>query len=241
MKSHERDEHLETLWHLQENNESDVESFRQHSSLPLDEGVLEKLRAEGYITLEGDRISLTEQGGAAAQQIIRRHRLAERLLTDVLGMDLGDIEPGACEFEHVLAPELVESICTLLGHPRECPHGGTIPEGECCRQAVKTVSSVVRALTEVNIGEEVKVAYVNTRSNSRMHKLSHFGIIPGAMVSLHQRYPSFVIVCGNNQIALEEAIAGEIYVWQKERTSPNDEPSPGERKRWRFRKGKEKV
>lgn len=241
MKSHDRDEHLETLWHLLENNESDIDSFRSHSSGTIEEDVIEKLRDDGYITLQGNTISLTEKGSSEAQQIIRRHRLAERLLTDVLGMAIGDIEPGACEFEHVLAPELVESICTLLGHPRECPHGGAIPEGECCRQAIKTLSSVVRPLSEVNVGEEVKVAYVNTRSNSRMHKLSHFGIIPGALVSVHQRYPSFVIVCGNNQIALEETIAGEIYVWQKEKTVPGIQPVPAERKRWRFRKGKQMV
>ena len=238
MEKKERDEHLETIWHLIENNESDADSFRNHSGETFDEGILENLRADGYVTLRGDQISLTEKGNGEAQQIIRRHRLAERLLTDVLGMGLGDIEPGACEFEHVLAQELVDSICTLLGHPRECPHGGRIPEGECCRQAVKTVSSVVRPLADVHIGEEVKVAYVNTRSNSRMHKLLHFGIIPGALVSVHQRYPSFVIVCGNNQIALEEAIAGEIYVWQKERVTPASEPLQEDRKRWRFRKGK---
>ncbi len=125
MEKKERDEHLETIWHLIENNESDVDSFRSHSSETFDEGILENLRADGYITLRGDQISLTEKGNGEAQQIIRRHRLAERLLTDVLGMALGDIEPGACEFEHVLAPELVDSICTLLGHPRECPHGGS--------------------------------------------------------------------------------------------------------------------
>ena len=124
MEKKERDEHLETIWHLIENNESDADSFRSHSGETFDEGILENLQADGYITLRGDHISLTEKGNGEAQQIIRRHRLAERLLTDVLGMGLGDIEPGACEFEHVLAPELVDSICTLLGHPRECPHGG---------------------------------------------------------------------------------------------------------------------
>jgi DtxR family Mn-dependent transcriptional regulator len=238
MEKQERDEHLETIWHLIENNESDVASFQSHSGGAVDAGVLAQLREDGYINLHGEQIALTDKGSDSAKQIIRRHRLAERLLTDVLGMALGDIEPGACEFEHVLAPELVDSICTLLGHPRECPHGGKIPEGECCRQAVTTVSSVVRPLSDVHIGEEVKVAYVNTSSNSRMHKLLQFGIIPGALVSVHQRYPSFVIVCGNNQIALEEAIAGEIYVWQKERVTPAAEPPREEHKRWRFRKGK---
>ena len=238
MERQDREEHLETIWHLVENNESDVESFKSHSGGAGDAGVVAQLCEDGYITLQGDHIALTDKGSDAAKQIIRRHRLAERLLTDVLGMALGDIEPGACEFEHVLAPELVDSICTLLGHPRECPHGGKIPEGECCRQAFTTVSSVVRPLADAQVGEEVKVAYVNTRSNSRMHKLSHFGIIPGARVSVHQRYPSFVIVCGSNQIALEEEIAREIYVWQTERPAPALETAHEERRRWRFRKGK---
>jgi len=239
MEKHDRDEYLETLWHLLENNELDTASFKRHIRGTFDEEILKTLRDDGYITLQGEKINLTEKGGSYAEQIIRRHRLAERLLTDVLGMEQGDIETGACEFEHVIAPELVDSICTLLGHPRECPHGGRIPEGECCRRAVKTVSSVVRPLTDVQVGEEVKVAYVNTRSNSRMHKLTHFGIIPGALVSIHQRYPSFVIVCGNNQIALEEAIAREIYIWQKERVTPAAETPRGEHKRWRFGKSKE--
>jgi len=94
-----------------------------------------------------------------------------------------------------------------LGHPKECPHGGRIPEGECCKEARRTLSSAVIPLSEVEVGKEVKVAYVNTRSNSRMHKLAHFGIVPGAFLSVHQRYPSFVIKCGNSQIALEEEIA----------------------------------
>ena len=234
MKRRDIDEHLETLWHLLENDESDIDNFRRHTEGTFNEGILEALKTGGYIILDGDKIQLTEQGYASAEQIIRRHRLAERLLTDVLAMKLGDIEKGACEFEHILAPELVESICTLLGHPRECPHGGRIPEGDCCIQARKTLSSAVVSLSEVVIGEEIKVAYINTRSNSRMHKLSHFGIIPGALVLIHQRYPSFVIKCGNSQIALEEEIAKEIYVWQTKKPSASGDYSVPRRKRWRF-------
>jgi len=88
----------------------------------------------------------------------------------------------------------------------------------------------------VEVGKEVKVAYINTRSNSRMHKLSHFGIIPGAFVSVHQRYPSFVIKCGNSQIALEEGIAQEIYAWQTIKPSTIVDSSVPRRKRRRFGK-----
>lgn len=235
MERHDLDEYLETLWHLLENNESDIDNLKRHTKDPFDQEIFEALKADGYVALDGKKIRLTEKGYARAEQIIRRHRLAERLLTDVLGMESRDVETGACEFEHILAPELVESICTLLGHPRECPHGAKIPEGECCRQARKTISSAVIPVSEVKIGEEVKVAYINTGSNSRMHKLSHFGIVPGTFVSVHQRYPSFVIKCGNSQIALEEEIAKEIYVWKKGKPSPTAGSSvPQRKKRWRF-------
>lgn len=237
MKTQDIDEHLETLWHLLENDESDRDNFKRHTKGAFDEEILVTLKTDAYITFDGDKIKLTEKGHAHAEQVIRRHRLAERLLIDVLGMKLGDIETGACEFEHILAPELVESICTLLGHPRECPHGGRIPEDECCQQARKTLSSAVIPLSEVEVGEESKVAYINTRSNSRMHKLSHFGIIPGAFVSVHQRYPSFVIKCGSNQIALEEGIAKEIYIWQTAKPSTVVNSSVPGRKRWRFGRG----
>ena len=237
MERHDLDEYLETLWHLLENNESDIDNLKRHTKDPFDQEIFEALKTDGYVTPDGDKIKLTEKGYARAEQIIRRHRLAERLLTDVLGMESRDVETGACEFEHILAPELVESICTLLGHPRECPHGAKIPEGECCRQARKTISSAVIPVSEVEIGEEVKVAYINTRSNSRMHKLSHFGIVPGTFISVHQRYPSFVVKCGNSQIALEEEIAKEIYVWQKGKPSPAvDSSVPQRKRRWRFRR-----
>ena len=237
MERHDLDEYLETLWHLLENNESDIDNLKRHTKDPFDQEIFEALKADGYVALDGKKIRLTEKGYARAEQIIRRHRLAERLLTDVLGMESRDVETGACEFEHILAPELVESICTLLGHPRECPHGAKIPEGECCKQARKTISSAVIPVSEVEIGEEVKVACINTRSNSRVHNLSHFGIVPGTFVSVHQRYPSFVVKCGNSRIALEEEIAKEIYVWQKGNPSPAADSSvPQRKRRWRFRR-----
>ena len=63
----------------------------------------------------------------------RAHRLAERLFTDVLSLrDEEAVESNACQFEHILSPELTDRICTFLGHPETCPHGSPIPRGKCC-------------------------------------------------------------------------------------------------------------
>jgi DtxR family Mn-dependent transcriptional regulator len=77
-------------------------------------------------------VRLTGRGEQRARDVIRRHRLAERLFTDTFA--IGDPEAGsqACKFEHIISSELDEKICTFLGHPRTCPHGNPIPPGACC-------------------------------------------------------------------------------------------------------------
>jgi putative ABC transport system ATP-binding protein len=81
-------------------------------------------------------VEFTVRGRDMAQSIIRRHRLAERLFTESLGMQSQEeIEEQACKFEHILSPEATEKICTFLGHPKTCPHGAPIPPGACCRAA----------------------------------------------------------------------------------------------------------
>ena len=78
-------------------------------------------------------VDLPPRGRQRAADIIRRHRLAERLFTDSLAMDSEtEIEQQACKFEHILSPEATEKICTFLGHPKTCPHGAPIPRGQCC-------------------------------------------------------------------------------------------------------------
>ncbi len=84
----------------------------------------------GLVTEAGE---FTPKGEARARDVIRRHRLAERLFMDVLSIqDEQEIESSACKFEHILSPEVTDRMCTLLGHPTACPHGSPIPTGECC-------------------------------------------------------------------------------------------------------------
>lgn len=206
------DEVLEAVWTAEEKENPSLETVRGLSHVPVTEHILERLARGGLIERSGSEVRLSEAGREKTRTVIRRHRLAERLLHDVLSMRVEDTEAEACEFEHVLAPEVTESICTLLGHPRQCPHGSPIPEGRCCLEARSQVSSLVVPLTELATGESARVSYINTSRHPRLHKLISFGVAPGATVRLHQKYPSYIIQSENTELALEEEVARDIYV-----------------------------
>jgi putative ABC transport system ATP-binding protein len=157
------DEVLEELWALEEHGEiAEIEHMEVHGALPVSIAV-EKMADLGFLTTRphppephnhkvfvnpchdalkptgvsiGDGsmiVELTPRGRQRAVDIIRRHRLAERLFTDSLALDSeSEIEQQACKFEHILSPEATDKICTFLGHPRTCPHGAPIPPGPCC-------------------------------------------------------------------------------------------------------------
>jgi len=89
-------------------------------------------------------VDFTPAGKQRAADVIRRHRLAERLFTQTLKVQNEDeIEQQACKFEHILSPEVTEKICSFLGHPESCPHGSPIPAGECCEKAGRVHDQLV--------------------------------------------------------------------------------------------------
>ena len=205
-----KEEYLEVLWYMKEDGNTSLSYFEKELGENFKPEVLDEIVAEGIVQLQDDRISLTEKGHNYTRQLIRSHRLAERLVHDVLSVEF---EKGACEFEHILNPDLVDSICTLLGHPRECPHGMPIPEGVCCRQRAQTVESSVIPLDQLEVGESARVAYVYGSSDQQLHKLDTLLVRPGNTVKLHQRQPSFVIECEDAMIAIDERVAADIHVW----------------------------
>jgi putative ABC transport system ATP-binding protein len=170
------DEVLEELWVLAEHNEiAELEHMEVHGALPVSIAV-EKMTGLGLVTASphppqahshkpfsnpchdalkpagssiGDGsmvVELTPRGRQRAADIIRRHRLAERLFTDSLAMDSeSEIEQQACKFEHILSPEATDKICAFLGHPRTCPHGAPIPPGACCLRRAEIVSTADHA------------------------------------------------------------------------------------------------
>ena len=195
---------------MMENNNTACALLKEEVGGSYRQDIVDELLAEEIINIENENISLTEKGATYTRQLIRSHRLAERLVHDILGVEY---EAGACEFEHIINPDLVDSICTLLGHPRECPHGMLIPEGECCRQLAETIESSVIPLKNLDVGESARIAYVYANSDQQLHKLDSLIIRPGTEVKLHQRYPSFVIECENSVVAIDGEVASNIHVW----------------------------
>ena len=211
-KKREKEEYLEKLWEMKEQDDANIDSLKNIINGVFKSELIDELAREGIVELSGERkeINLTEEGELQARRIIRAHRLGERLLYDVFG---GEFETEACEFEQLSALGIVDGICTLLGHPRQCPHGMSIPEGECCRQSAKTTQNLIIPITELEIGQSARIAYVNCRDDGQMHKLSSLQIRPGSTIKLHQRSPCSVIECEGASIALDDEILSSIRVW----------------------------
>jgi putative ABC transport system ATP-binding protein len=106
-------------------------------SLPLitDESparILGRMSELQLVQTDNGEVQLTSAGTSRARDVIRRHRLAERLFKDTFAVDDSEAHNQACKFEHIISPELDQRICTFLGHPKTCPHGNPIPPGHCC-------------------------------------------------------------------------------------------------------------
>ncbi len=210
-----QDEILEALWILDERAEPAtidelLSSYARHG---FSEEHVKETVEEGLVAEDEGVYRLTESGRKQARNIIRRHRLAERLFVDILDAKEEEfIESGACSFEHFLSPEVTDHICILLGHPRKCPHGKDIPMGKCCERAQSRVESAVVPLSELAPGEKGRVLYMTTSQHQRLDRLGSMGLLPGKQVKVHQREPLFVIFLGETQIAIEKDIARDIFV-----------------------------
>jgi DtxR family Mn-dependent transcriptional regulator len=175
------------------------------------EGVDELVRL-GLTEWDGGRLTLTAPGRPEAAQAVRRHRLAERLLVDVLATEEAQVDEHACRFEHVLVDGVDESICTLLGHPRFCPHGKPIPPGECCKQMQESVARLIAPLSDLQPDQRGQIAYIRMNNPKRLQKLMAMGVLPGVPITLLRRFPSFVLEAGFSQFAVDKEIAADIYV-----------------------------
>jgi len=94
--------------------------------------ILARMSDLRLVDLSNGDVHLTTAGAQRARDVVRRHRLAERLFKDTFSIDESEAHTQACKFEHIISPELDQRICTFLGHPKTCPHGNPIPPAPCC-------------------------------------------------------------------------------------------------------------
>lgn len=216
------EESLEFVWTMREQNDLTVDNFIKGIHLRCNfsqiagdlsaESVLNNLEKEGFIDIQDNKIKFQKKGEEIGKKIIRRHRLTERLLKDILQMTIDEIEEPACRLEYTITEGLEDSICTLLGHPSVCPHGFEIPPGKCCKDVSKVLEPIIVSLDDMESGDEGKIMYLVTKSHPRLQRLSTLGLSPGSKIKIVQTFPTFVVQIDETQIALEKSIAKDIFV-----------------------------
>lgn len=216
---HHEDELLEALWTLREDGKPTISDLQERLGPAADAGELGALESGGWVSREKDQFKFTALGEERAAQIIRRHRLAERLIQEVMDVAVDATEDEACHFEHLLGSQVTDSICTLLGHPPTCPHGKPIPRGACCARLTRDLKPLVARLTDCVPGEVGVISFLTPRFRGRFERLSSLGLVPGSVIRLQQKSPAYVVYAGETQIALDEEIAREIYVKRLSRDS----------------------
>ncbi len=212
MQKERVDELLELSWILREqgvlNCKNLVERLVDDNALEVMEGAME----EGLISTKNGLVTLTQAGEQRAEGIVRRHRLVERLFSEVFELDANQTESNACQFEHILSEDTTDSVCTFLGHPPTCPHGKPIPRGECCKKYNVELRPLVMRLTDFEVGEMGRIVFIVPTERERLSKLAALGVIAGNILRLTQKRPSYVIQVDETTIALDPEIAREIYV-----------------------------
>jgi len=206
------DEVLETVWRRQEAGEASLAGLLALPEHRDDAGLIEEMAALGLVHRDGDRITLTPAGEARARSIVRCHRLAERLLHDVLSLPAGQAEDTACLMEHVLSPTVADAVCTFLGHPPTSPGGHDIPAGDCCATREGAVQALVLPLEQLEPGQSARIVFMSPRDRAIVDRLGAYGVAPGSAIRLRQRRPSVVLDIEGTTLALDPAVARAIYV-----------------------------
>lgn len=207
------EEYLEAVHSLEEEGVPVIQARlaqRLGHSRPTVSEMVRRLRAEGYVSGSGRKISLTVKGRARAESVVRKHRLAERLLTDVIGLDwhLAHVEAG--RWEHVISDEVEVRLVELLGHPDTCPHGNPIPGSGHHRQTQM-------ALAEARPGDRVRLErmteQVEVDADSLAYLGSH-GFVPGVQAEIRERAPdgTVTLLLGGQTMALGPVICRQLFV-----------------------------
>jgi DtxR family Mn-dependent transcriptional regulator len=186
---------------------------RLNKTAPSVSEMIERLVDEGYVTRHGRELELTTNGHEIAQSVIRKHRLAERLLADVIGLPWHLIHEEAGRWEHVMSDEVEKRIVALLGDPGTCPHGNPIPG---------SVNEVTdrrdqRPMADGDEGDVFRFARLTEEAETDLQSLSEFnavGFLPNATASIRAKNADGTIELDVNGTALNirEKMTQQLYV-----------------------------
>jgi DtxR family Mn-dependent transcriptional regulator len=204
----------------------DVTAFARVPA-PIAEAALRELRIRGLLEAKSDCLALSDEGRRQAAAILRRHRLSERLLTDVLGLPWDRVHDEAMRLEHALTPEAEARLTSLLNDPETCPHGGPIPGSD------GIAAAHTRTLDTVPAGTQVRIEQITEEEAALLRYLASLGLLPKAELSVEEVAPfggPLLVRVGGARYAIGRDVAAKILV------RGDAEPEPRRhRNRWRGR------
>ncbi|MDQ3570749.1 MAG: metal-dependent transcriptional regulator [Actinomycetota bacterium] len=207
------EEYLEAIHELEEEGTTVIQARlaeRLGHSAPSVSEMVHRLRTGGYVAIKKRSILLTAKGRARAESVVRKHRLAERLLTDVIGLPWHKAHVEACRWEHVISDEVEEHLVTLLNNPTTCPHGNPIPGSNPPERHLVP-------LAESKPGDNVRLELVTEQVEIDMDSLTYLsthGFVPGTDAQVRTRAPDGTLTLDlrDDSIALGPALTQQLYV-----------------------------
>src|SRR5690349_15654355 len=195
---------------------------RLHQSGPTVSQTVARMERDGLLTVQGDRhLELTEEGTRLAVRVMRKHRLAERLLTDVIGLEWEHVHAEACRWEHVMSETVERRLVELLGHPTESPYGNPIPGlselGETER-GIEVFMEGVSPLSEVVVGDGEARVHVRRiseemqKDESLMSALRRVGATPDKTVTVAATAEGVLVGSGGETAEVFAEAADHIFV-----------------------------
>jgi len=175
---------------------------------------LRRLEAAGYVVRDGNDVLLTDAGKTLALDIVRRHRISERFLVDVLGLPWDEAHEDACRLEHALSPRVLAALEEFLENPEVCPHGHPIPTAE------GSIAAVTGApLCDFEAGDQVRIVQVSEDDDAMLSYLGSLGMFPGTRVRVCEVAPfngPLMVDVDGSTYAIGREVADRILVTTNE-------------------------
>lgn len=218
--------YLRTILELEEENIVALRARiaeRLHHSGPTVSQTIGRMERDGLVIVSGDRhLELTPAGRVKATRVMRKHRLAERLLADVIGLDWSYVHEEACRWEHVMSERVEQRLFDLLGQPKESPYGNPIPGleelgGTMAPLFTAGLVTLVEAMLSYAPGQEVIIHRLSERIQVEpelLQQLDEGGLRPGARISLEQvgEYISVRVPGIEGALELPPEVAAHVFV-----------------------------